>query len=120
MRRSSDKLRSSPADIAGAGDKKTKFMNNRRSLKQYLPYMALTVTRRSEGTEHKLQRELIVVKIAPPNSESQFPIEWKEDMGRPRGLVNINHWLIQDAWVMCKFQLLADGVSEGDEMESYP
>jgi hypothetical protein len=71
------------------------------------------------GAEHELQRELIEVKIAPSESEGQFPIDWNDDLGRPIGLLDIDHPLIQDAWAKCKTQLLADGVAEGDQLESY-
>lgn len=71
------------------------------------------------GRDVIVKRGLLDVKIT--ELESGFPVELNTDSasGKPIGLVDIRHALIQDAWAMCLMRLKAEDVNDDTEIESY-
>jgi hypothetical protein len=76
---------------------------------------------KDNSTVVKTRYGLIEVRIAPPETNGPFPIEFNTDQeGKPMGIINMNHTLIQDAWGMCRARLVADSVDEeSSEMDVY-
>jgi len=69
------------------------------------------------GRDFQNSRGLITVNKG--TVEGGFPVEWNTDQKEPRGIVDMTHPLVKDAWDMCELKLRADGVDDGAEMTSY-